>query len=320
MGTHPIFESDFDCLTVIRNRDSLKMMIHRMGQCCRLNKRSFSKSRVFQFSSHSAQNQSDSTSDSNFLSTLTPLNPSEIEVFKPCVNELMTLEQKLEFADRFSDLVEVLQQEENALNDNFKDFIDELSTTKTRSRSTRNSKNKRRGISDNEYNLHKLHEKLKSELPLILAPSYTDHDFSIYDENVKLEIYNDSKHMVYVGLRKYTLMWNVAVKKVSVELNHPIFEIMNSKVDRKRGQIEIKWRVAGRTKLHSSLGRLIRIRDDAGLKDYRMVSTLSVDNAGKVYSHVISDMEFNTGPQVERNDLFAGVLVGLGVSGAPNTE
>ena len=71
-------------------------------------------------------------------------------MFKPCVNELMTLEQKLEFANRFSDLVEVLQQEENALNDNFKDFIDELSTTKTRSRSTRNSKNKRRGISNNE--------------------------------------------------------------------------------------------------------------------------------------------------------------------------
>ena len=58
-------------------------------------------------------------------------------------------------------------------------------------------------------------------------------------------------------------------------------------------------------------------REDAGLKDYRMISTLSVDNTGKVYSHVISDMEINSGPQVERNDLFAGVLVGLGVSGVP---
>ena len=48
-----------------------------------------------------------------------------------------------------------------------------------------------------------------------------------------------------------------------------------------------------------------------------MISTLSVDNTGKVYSHVISDMEINSGPQVERNDLFAGVLVGLGVSGVP---
>ena len=62
----------------------------------------------------------------------------------------MTLEQKLEFADRFTDLVEQLQQEENELNSNFKAFIHELSTTKNRSRSTRNSKNRRRGISDNE--------------------------------------------------------------------------------------------------------------------------------------------------------------------------
>ena len=125
----------------------------------------------------------------------------------------MTLEQKFEFADRFTDLVEQLQQEENELNSNFKAFIDELSTTQNKSRSTRNSKNKRRGISDNEvsrvkrgpstickiihqyryiqYNLHKLHKKLKSELPLLLSPSYTNHDFSIYDENVKLEIYNE---------------------------------------------------------------------------------------------------------------------------------
>jgi len=65
---------------------------------------------------------------------------------------------------------------------------------------------------------------------------------------------------MYNGLRQYKVILNVAVKKVSVELNHPVFEVMNSKVDRKRGQIEIKWRVAGRTKLHSSLGRLIRIR------------------------------------------------------------
>ena len=75
---------------------------------------------------------------------------SEIEVFKPCANELMTLEQKFEFADRFTDLVEQLQQEESELNSNFKAFIDELSTTQSNSRSTRNSKNKRRGISDNE--------------------------------------------------------------------------------------------------------------------------------------------------------------------------
>ena len=62
----------------------------------------------------------------------------------------MTLEQKFEFADRFTDLVEQLQQEESELNSNFKAFIDELSTTQSKSRSTRNSKNKRRGISDNE--------------------------------------------------------------------------------------------------------------------------------------------------------------------------
>ena len=74
------------------------------------------------------------------------------------------------------------------------------------------------------------------------------------------QIILSSKHLMYNGLRQYKVILNVAVKKVSVELNHPVFEIMNSKVDRKRGQIEIKWRVAGRTKLHSSLGRLIRIR------------------------------------------------------------
>ena len=62
----------------------------------------------------------------------------------------MTLEQKFEFADRFTDLVEQLQQEESELNSNFKAFIDELSTTQSKSRSTRNNKNKRRGISDNE--------------------------------------------------------------------------------------------------------------------------------------------------------------------------
>lgn len=287
-----------------------------MGLLGRSTKRLFSRSRTIQNSTKSIHNQ-ESDLDSSFLSTLTPLNSSEIEVFKPCANELMTLEQKFEFADRFTDLVEQLQQEESELNSNFKAFIDELSTTQSKSRSTRNNKNKRRGISDNEYNLHKLHKKLKSELPLLLSPSYTNHDFSIYDDNVKLEIYNDSKHLMYNGLRQYKVILNVAVKKVSVELNHPVFEIMNSKVDRKRGQIEIKWRVAGRTKLHSSLGRLIRIREDAGLKDYRMISTLSVDNTGKVYSHVISDMEINSGPQVERNDLFAGVLVGLGVSGVP---
>jgi len=291
-------------------------MFQRVGLLCRSTKRLFSRSRTIQNSTQSNHNHEPDLEPS-FLSTLTPLNPSEIEVFKPCANELMTLEQKLEFAERFTDLVDQLQQEENELNSNFKAFIDELSTTKNKSRSTRNSRNRRRGISDNEYNLHKLHEKLKSELPNLLAPSYTNHDFSIYDENVKLEIYNDSKLTMYNGLTQYKVIFNVAVKKVSVELNHPVFEIMNSKVDRKRGQIEIKWRVAGRTKLHSSLGRLIPIRDDSGQKDYRMISTLSVDNAGKVYSHVISDMEFNNGPQIERNDLFAGVLVGLGISGVP---
>lgn len=292
------------------------MMFQRVGLLCRSSKRLFSRSRTIQNSPQSIHDQ-EFDPDCSFLSTLTPLTPSEIEVFKPCANELMTLEQKLEFADRFTDLVEQLQKEENELNSNFKAFIHELSTTKTRSRSTRNSKSRRRGISDNEYNLHKLHEKLKSELPLLLAPSYTNHDFSIYDENVKLEIYNDSKHSMYNGLTQYKLILNMAVKKVSVELNHPEFQIMNSKVDRKRGQIEIKWRVAGRTKLHSSLGRLIKIRDDAGQKDYRMISTLSVDNTGKVYSHVISDMELNSGPQIERNDLFAGVLAGLGIAGLP---
>lgn len=292
------------------------MMFQRMGLLGKSTNRLFSRSRTIQNSTKSSLSQ-ESDLDSSFLSTLTPVNQSEIEVFKPCANELMTLEQKFEFADRFTNLVEQLQQEESEVNSNFKAFIDELSMTKNKSRSTRNSKNKRRGISDNEYNLHKLKKKLISELPLLLAPSYTNHDFSIYDENVKLEIYNDSRHLMYNGLRQYKVIFNVAVKKVSVELNHPVFEIMASKVDRKRGQIEIKWRVAGRTKLHSSLGRLIRIREDAGLKDYRMISTLSVDNAGKVYSHVISDMEINSGPQVERNDLFAGVLVGLGVSGVP---
>jgi len=89
---------------------------------------------------------------STFTNYLTVIlnSKSEIEVFKPCANELMTLEQKFEFADRFTDLVEQLQQEESELNSNFKAFIDELSTTQSKSRSTRNSKNKRRGISDNE--------------------------------------------------------------------------------------------------------------------------------------------------------------------------
>merc|ERR1712046_225707 len=153
MGTHPIFESDFDCLTVIRNRDSLKMMIHLMGLLCRSTKRSFSRSRIIQNSTQSTHNHNSDLSPA-FLST--PLNPSEIEVFKPCANELMTLDQKIEFADRFSVLVEQLQQEQNELNSNFKAFIDELSTTNEKSRSTRSSKNKRRGISDNEYKLHKL--------------------------------------------------------------------------------------------------------------------------------------------------------------------
>jgi len=297
-------------------RKSFKMMIHRMGLLCRSTQRSFSRSRIIQNSTQSSHNH-DSDLNPTFLSTLTPLNPSEIEVFKPCANELMTLDQKIEFADRFSVLVEQLQQEQNELNSNFKAFIDELSTTNEKSRSTRSSKNKRRGISDNEYKLHKLREKLNAELPLLLAPSYTNHDFSIYDENIILHIYSKQRKLKYKGLRQYKLLMNVAVKKVSVEMENPVFEIMNSKVDSKQGQIEIKWRVAGRTKLHSSLGRLIRIREDAGMKDYRMISTLSVDNAGKVYRHVISDMEINTGPQVVRNDIFAGVLVGLGVSGVP---
>lgn len=259
--------------------------------------------------------------DYDFTTALQPYSSSEIEVFKLSPGELMSIEQKIECANRFSDLVDQLQLEEMILNHNFKNFIDEFSTTSRKTRSSRNSKSskKRRGISNNEYNLHKLHEKLKTELPLILAPSYSNHDFSIYDKNVKLEIYNEHKNYIYQGIGKYKVMWTMAVKKVSVELSNPTFEIMNSRIDLKRGQIEIKWRVAARTKLHSSVSRLIRISPDAGMKDYRMISTLSVDDVGKVFSHVISDMEINTGPQVARNDLFAGVLVGLGVS-APQTE
>ena len=49
---------------------------------------------------------------------------------------------------------------------------------------------RRRGLSDNEYYLIKLKDKICDELPMSLFPDYASHDYSIYDDDVQFIVSN----------------------------------------------------------------------------------------------------------------------------------
>ena len=71
-------------------------------------------------------------------------------------------------------------------NDNeakFDELLDCFNTT-----DPNEARKRKRGISDNEYFLIKLNNKLRDEMPSLLYPHYTPHDYSIYDPNVNLFI------------------------------------------------------------------------------------------------------------------------------------
>ena len=105
-----------------------------------------------------------------------------------------------------------------------------------------------------------MHEKLKSEIPSLFWPTYADHDFSIYDQNVQLLVYRgESKPIKINGFSNYRNAYHVAKRMIMLEMKSPKMEIMSSKMDMKLGEIEIKWRIIGDSKLNYTLGRILPI-------------------------------------------------------------
>ena len=112
-----------------------------------------------------------------------------------------------------------------------------------------------------QHNLHKLREKLRHELPELFWPLYNDHDFSIYDESVVLKIFKKEweKPMTISGLRSYRLACGTSKQKILIEMNSPKMEVMDSSIDMKVGEVQIKWRIVGDSKLNYTLGRILPI-------------------------------------------------------------
>ena len=62
------------------------------------------------------------------------------------------------------------------------------------------------------------------------------------------------------GIRKYKITFKTGISKIKIELNNPQFTIIKSKVDRKLGKIEIKWKIHGQTKLNATISRIINTK------------------------------------------------------------
>jgi len=219
-----------------------------------------------------------------------------------------------EHEERFVDCIVTLQEEEDRLDTSLAIYLHKLSDTTPREQRKGRKSQKRKGITDNQHNLHKLREKLRHELPELFWPLYNDHDFSIYDESVVLKIFKKEweKPMTISGLRSYRLACGTSKQKILIEMNSPKMEVMDSSIDMKMGEVQIKWRIVGDSKLNYTLGRILPINSRPN--ETRMISTFRVNNTGRVIQHIISDMEIIKGHQWNRATSMALIMGVFGTS------
>jgi len=261
---------------------------------------------------HTSENSSynPSQATSHFVQPV-PTFCNQLDTINVLDSSVIPYETKLEVAEIFGAHFDLLEKQEIELNQNFKSFVQEFSSSEQLYDRARR-RGKRRGISDGEHHLHKMHEKLKKELPLLLFPFFEDHDLDIYDDTIALEVYEKGHQKYNIrGIRKYKAMYSTAITKIKIELNNPTFTILRSRVDRKLGQIEIKWRITGQTKLNATISKIINT--GTGEKEYQMISTLTLNEKGKIFSHVISDMEINSGPKIGRSVAMGAFAARLGL-------
>ena len=65
--------------------------------------------------------------------------------------------------------------------------------------------------------------------------------------------------MTISGLRSYRLACGTSKQKILIEMNSPKMEVMDSSIDMKMGEVQIKWRIVGDSKLNYTLGRILPI-------------------------------------------------------------
>lgn len=172
-----------------------------------------------------------------------------------------------------------------------------------------NVRKRKRGISDNEYYLIKLNEKLKAEMPQLLYPDYRSHDYSIYDPDVQL-IINLNKKITWQGLGKTRGAFDISRKFVNVELRKPRLNIIYSKVNRKKGVLKIKWSVTGIPRTNTFYYAQPR------LKAYTFISILQLGTDNKVITHEVTNMEIDQGAVLSAKNHLGIVALGtLGLAG-----
>lgn len=230
--------------------------------------------------------------------------------------------------------------DEREIDDYFHDKFDEILSAFSTS-DPLCAKRKRRGLSDNEYYLIKLKEKICDELPRSLYPDYAPHDYSIYDDNVQFIVNNSMKPQWMIpnnttGVNKMKRMIKTATVYVNAELRDPQLDIISAKISKRKGEVTVKWRVSGTTRSNLILGRM-----NGELKVYTFISNLQVDRrqAGtekssevraneiglthRVVRHEITDIEIDQGKLVQHSRLgFPLVLgaLGMGAAGVGGNE
>ena len=75
----------------------------------------------------------------------------------------------------------------------------------------------------------------------------------------------------------------MAKKFIQTELKNPVMEIVSSKIDRRNGELRVKWRVRGNIWV---LGKE---------KVYTFISIMRLNGSNKVYRHEVTNMEIDQG-------------------------
>jgi len=200
---------------------------------------------------------------------------------------------------------------------------------------------RRRGLSDNEYYLIKLKEKICDELPRSLFPDYASHDYSIYDDDVQFIVSNSMKPQWMIpnnttGVNKMKGVIKTATVYVKAELHDPQLDIIYAKINKRKGEVTVKWRVSGNTRSNLLLGRT-----SSELKAYTFISNLLVEQkkarstksseirakeielTHRVVRHEITDIEIDQGKVLQQSRLGFPLVfgaLGLGAAGVGGNE
>jgi hypothetical protein len=200
---------------------------------------------------------------------------------------------------------EIAEVELHSMEEQFDVLLDAFGTT-TRDEARRSRK--RRGISDQEHKLHKLHQKLREEIPLLLYPSYVHHDYEIYTKDCKLVIeYGLDSRREFKGVKSLRGGIEIAKTFVSAELSNPSVTLMSSDIKPRLGLLEFKWTVHGEERL--------KFLSAGQPKVYTFISHLNVNDDCLVYRHTVTNIEIDKSAAISSRALLA-IPFGVGLAGA----